>query len=74
MNVIGFLTGNYFSCVKRLSIPPYGRPGGPHSDVILIFHVSSFIFDFLIFTSPFSFSVKLIRVLFFTFPFPFLTF
>ena len=54
----------------------YGSPGGAHSDFVFIFHFSVFVFNVLIFTSPFSFSVfvfyfsvSLFNVLIFTSPF-----
>ena len=35
------------------------KPMGPHSDFVFIFHFSIFVFNFLIFTSPFSFSAEI---------------
>ena len=49
----------------------YGSSEGPHSDFLLIFHFSVFVFNVLIFTSPFGFSVKN-SVFIFTFQFLFL--
>ena len=65
----------HFHTFRSLS---YGSPGGPHSDFVYIFHFSIFVFHFLIFSSPFTFSVfifyfsvSVLNVLIFTSPFCF---
>ena len=46
------------ACTSHVSISNYyGSPGGPNRDFVFIFPFAIFVFHFLIFTSPFSFSV-----------------
>ena len=58
-NPKGRLRGGY-GCTEA-----YGSPVGTLSDFLLIFHFFVFVFNFLLFTSPFCFSVEIFVLIFY---------
>ena len=71
-HVIRLFSQTWVKIVFIITAAYYGSLGGPHSDFVFICHFSLYVFNFLIFTSPFCFSVE-ISVFIFYFSVSFLT-
>ena len=58
-HVIRLFSQTWVKIVFIITAAYYGSLGGPHSDFVFICHFSLYVFNFLIFTSPFCFSVEI---------------
>ena len=66
-HVIRLFSQTWVKIVFIITAAYYGSLGGPHSDFVFICHFSLYVFNFLIFTSPFCFSVEISVFIFYFF-------